>query len=263
MGIACDTVAAFATNPGAVVTAATVTPGGDSLTVRAFNPASSARLESISRMGAAAGKVGVRSPLLHDPVTGIRAARPAGLSAYALPRDFEQALQSNDALIVEMTGGAAETDACALTVYYDDLRGAAADLRMPGDIQGQTKYIKSIPVSAASSGAATKWNDLALNSAEDLLHAGKSYAVLGFLTDAAMMAIGIKGACTGNLRVTGPGLTSGEDTYEYFVRESERTGRPHIPVFNANDKAATFVSFIDAAGGVTPNITLLVAELMS
>lgn len=262
MGMAIDTVGFQATNPGAGGAAATVL-GGDSFTVRNGAAGSRVILEEILRQGATAGFVRVRSPLLHDNVRGIMFTTPDTPSRFLFPPDAGQPLQPLDNLIVEISGGGAEVDGGVMVNYYENLPGAAARLHLPGDILPNIKFIKPVQVACAVPGTAFTWTDTVMTTTENLLHATSDYAVLGYITDTACCAVGIKGQDTGNLRVCGWGSTDPSDTSDFFIRKSEREGRPWIPVINAANRFSTFASILTSAVAGTINVQLILAELNS
>lgn len=263
MGLAFDTLLVAATNPGAGGIVGNTAASGDPLSIRNFNQPDTAYLENIIRMGTAAGFVQVQSPLLHDNVFGIRITPAESPSLYSLPAELTQGLQAQDTLTVTISGGAAETDIALLSVYYTNLPGVAARLHSRGDIAGNIKYIKPIRVAVTSSATVGAWVDTVLTTTENLLHANKDYAVLGYMSNAALGAIGIKGIDTGNLRACGPGSTSEFVTTDYFALMSDRTGRPHIPVFNAANVNGTFASVCAATASVAATVELICAELVN
>lgn len=263
MGKAIDTILVSAVNPGAGGAVGVVTPSGDPLQVRNFPPGSHAWLENIIRMGTAAGFVGVTSPLLHDPVRGIRITPAESPSVYSLPGEACELLQPQDTLTVTISGGAAETDVAALSLYYDNVPGADARLASWGDISGNIKHVKPLSVAVTSSATIGAWTDTALTTTENLLHANTDYAVLGYMSNTALAVIGIKGVDTGNLRACGPGSTSEFPTTGYFIDMGRDTGRPHIPVFNAANAAATFASVAASTASVAATVEFLLAELAS
>lgn len=261
MGMAIDTILASAVNPGAGPTAATTAPSGDSLVVRNSNPARKAYLENVIRMGGTAGFIGVRSPMLHDNVRGIRITPAESPSIYSLPDEVDQVLQPQDALIVELSGGAAETDLGLLQVYYEDLPGIAARLHRWSDIQNNAKSVKPITVAVTSSATVGAWTDTVITTTENLLHANTDYAVVGYVSNTALGAIGIKGAETGNLRICGPGSTSEFATTDYFALMDARNGRPWVPVFNSANAGGVFVSVCAATASVAATVELICIEL--
>lgn len=260
---AIDTILVSATNPGAGGIVGSTTNSGDTLSVRNFNPPDTAYLENIIRMGTTAGFVQVQSPLLHDNVQGIRITPSESPSVFSLPAEMTQTLQAQDTFQVTIAGGAAEADIAVLSLYYTNLPGAAARLHSQGDIAGNIKYIKPLRVAVTSSATVGTWTDTVITTTENLLHANKDYAVLGYMDNAAYGAIGIKGIDTGNLRVAGPGSTQELVTTDFFVNMSNETGRPHIPVFNAANANGTFVSICAATASVAGVVELILAELVT
>lgn len=261
MGFAIDTVLVSAVNPGAGPTAGVTAPSGDSLSVRNYAPGSSAWLANIIRMGATAGFIQVRSPLLHDNVQGIRVTPTESPSVFSLPAEVGQGLQAQDTLIVELSGGAAETDIALLTIYYQNLPGASARLHSAGDIIGNIDNIKPVRVAVTSSATVGAWVDTILTTSENLLHANTDYALLGYMSNAGYGAIGIKGIETANLRIAGPGSTSEFATTDYYLLMSQRTGNPWIPVVNAANVNGLFASVCAATASVAGVIELIFAEL--
>lgn len=260
MGVAVDTIVGSATNPGATVTAVTFATG-DSGAVRNSTEVAPTLLEGIWRNGAAAGVVRVRSPLLHDFAQALRFRGLAANADRLTAHDFAQVVRPQDTLTVEVTGGAAEVDSAALQIWYGDLPGASAILKMPGDIMGSIEQYIGQEVATTSGAAAGGWGDTAVNATFDNFKANRWYAVIGYETDAKVTAIALKGPDTSNLRVGGPGSTTRQETRDYFARLSEKTGRPHIPVFNSANKSGTFVSTNDVGAATTANVTLICALL--
>jgi hypothetical protein len=260
MGMAIDCVGFSATNPGSTGAAATVL-SGDSFTVRNAAAGSRVILEEMIRQGAAAGFVRVRSPLLHDNVRGIMLTTTDTPSRMLFPPDIGQSLIPLDNLIVEISGGAAEVDGGFLEIYYENALGLAARLHSPGDIIGNVKYIKPLEVDVPVGGTAFVWTDLVITTTENLVHATSDYAVLGFITDTACAAVGIKGQDTGNLRVCGWGSTDPSDTSDYFIKKSQRENRPWIPVINAANRFSTFATILTSAVAGTIKVQFILAEL--
>jgi hypothetical protein len=259
VGLAIDTFAGSALNPGAAG-AAVVIAQGDTNVVRNFNQAAGAQLMKIIRGGATAGFVRVRSPLLHDPVQGIRFFTSQTPSMFLFPQETGQTLRASDTLTVEVSGGAAETDVVGVQVYYKDLPGSAARLHSWGEISGNIKNIKPVVVAVAT-GAVGTWADTLITATENLLHANTDYAVLGYVVDVATAIVGFKGTDTGNFRICGPGSTDASDTADFFIQRSLREGLPYIPVFNAANAGATFVSTFHNGGTQNVNVSLVLAEL--
>jgi hypothetical protein len=257
---AIDTISTVIANPGASYTA-TVAASGDSLTVRNFPTTSPAYLEHMFRRGATKGSARVRSPRLHDNVTGINFATSETIDTLVIPNQLNQPLYPSDTLIAEMTGGGAETDGVALLIYYSQVQGITARLNTWADISGLVKSVKLFQTAVTNSATIGSWTDTLVTTTENQLHADSDYAVLGFKTDTVQTAVGIKGQETGNLRICGPGTTTGLDTSNWFVRWSAESNIAAIPVFNANNRFSVYVSTCDVAASTTPIITLICAEL--
>lgn len=262
MGLAIDTIGSNANNPGATFTATAITNSGDSLTVRNFPPANVAFIHQVTRRHNTSGAVRVISPLVHDNVTGLTWYTSETPSIHAMPSMAEQRVQPADTLTIQVTGDTTH-QACVYTgIWYENLTGASANLYQWGDISGAIKNIKPMTVAVTNSGTVCTWTDTVITTTESQLHASSYYAVLGYLTDTALGAVGVKGAFTANLRVTGPGTTNVEDTSYFFVDKANYHGRPFIPVFNGQDRGAVYCSTSDNAASTTANITLVLAELM-
>lgn len=262
MGLAIDTIASNVANPGATFTATTVTNSGDSLTIRNFPSTNHAFIHSLIRRHNTSGAMRVISPLMHDNVTGLTYYTSETPSIHELPPMTEQAVQPGDLLTVQVTGDTTHQAVVYTGVYYENLTGGQANLFQWGDIQGSVKNIKPMTVAVTCSGTVATWVDTVITTTENQLHASSYYAVLGVSTDAALGAVGVKGAFTANLRVCAPGATTPEDTSFYFVNKSQYHNRPFIPVFNGQDRGAVYVTVSDNAASTTANVTLVLAELM-
>lgn len=263
MGVAIDTVLAFSTQGAAsAFPTALAAADGDSLQVRSFNDPAYAKLESIIYDAGGTEKFRVKSPMMHDDVTGVTLEPASGELLHLLPREVGIDLISGDTLTVQGGIAAAGTITAGLVVYYSNVRGAAARLFNWADIRGNIKAIKTVEVdlNAVAVGA---WTDTLITTTEDQLHAHSDYAVLGYETSELVDIVGVKGQATGNLRVCGPGATSSLDLSEYFIAMSEHQGTPHIPVINADDKGGTYVSAAHKAalGGGAAHVYLVLAEL--
>lgn len=261
MGAGFEVVSGRATNPGASFTALTANTG-DSFTVRNASLQSGVFLENIWAFGAAAITGRLRSPRLHDNVQGVRVKAPAADSRPRLPFKFSNRLVPQDALIAEMTGGAAETDLMSWLVYYVDIPGIAARLYSWDELL--PRVVEFVTVETSHSTGATVGDyggGVALNATFDLLKANTDYALIGYLVDTACGTVGWRGPDTGNLRVGGPGINNATETREWFVWNSERDGRPYIPVINSANKAGTTVDLTHNAAGTTIIVESIFAEL--
>ena len=262
---AIDTVAFFSTQGAAAAfpTALGAAPG-DSLSIRNFPAGQYAQLEALLYSAGGGERVRITSPNLHDNQTGIT-FEPAEVPAqFLVAAPFAVGLQANDMLTVQGGIAAAGTIAGALQIYYSQLPGISARLHSWGDISGNIRYIKSVEVDLAAI-AVGAWTDTLITVTENQLHANKDYAVLGYQCSAAIDVVGVKGSATGNLRVCGPGASSTLDITEYFVYMSEENNVPYIPVFNADDRGAFYVSAFNhaAVANGADHVYLILAELIT
>lgn len=266
MGRAVDTVLATSTQAGAGVfpIALTAVPP-DSLIVRGVKGETKARIMAFIVQASAAGqKFRVTSPLLHDNVTGLTWIAPDNPGLFLVPSETSIEVNELDTLGISGSTAAAFTITTGTVIDYDDLRGTAADLYRWEDLKDDIKFIKAVEVSnlAIAVGA---WTDTVITNTENQLHADKSYAVLGYVPAAAVALVGIKGVATGNLRMCGPGGPQSLDLSDYFIQMSVKHQRSYIPVFQANDRAAFFVSQANGAAvaAAGAEVSLIVAELKS
>lgn len=263
-GRAVDTVLAFSTQGAlSAFPTALAAASGDSLTVRGAVGESKAHLMAFITQSDAAGmKFRITSPLLHDPNTGLTWVTPENPGQFLVPEYASVELEQQDTLTVQGQCGAATTITAGLVISYDDIRGSNADLFRWGDISGDIKKIKvvEIDLNAIAVGA---WTDTPITTTEDQLHANSSYAVLGYSVSQSVALVGIKGICTGNLRMCGPGFTGTIELSSYFIAMSELHRTPYIPVFQANDRKAVNISAANgtAIGGGAAKVSLVVAEL--
>jgi hypothetical protein len=258
-----EVVGGFATNPGATTTALTASTG-DSFTVRSFDATQAAYLLGAWGQEGSAGFLQIRSPRMHDNVRGIRLPIQATTTRDELGYASREMLYPQDALTVECQGGAAETDAFGLMMYYDNVPGLAARLVTWAQVQPRMAHILTVNLTMTAPSAVGQWGagkTLDDSTGGDLLKANTDYAVLGYLTDTACTSVGIKGPDTGNVRVGGPGSLDVLETREWFVDLSNGANLPCIPIINSANKSATNVAQQNNAASGTPIIALQLAEL--
>lgn len=245
-------------NPGAGPTA--LAPNtGDSFQIRSTPDTSPPWLWGMWGSSATAGFLQVRSPRMHDVTRGLRFRLPAGTQRNLLPDDVMTQMYSQDTLIVEMGGGAAETDTAALLFFYPDLGGAAARLATWAQIQPLLAELVTVEVVVPAPAIAGDWSAGALlNSTSNLLKANMDYALIGYQTDTACLCVGVRGADTSNFRVGGPGPTETLETRDWFRSMSDATGVGAIPIINQANAGNTNVSVVQntAAGNITVSLLL-------
>lgn len=259
MGAALVTDVGVATiGAGPVITAA-VAGVGSTFTVRNFALTGTAKLLDCWFQAPHAGMIRVRSPKFADNVQGIRVNDSGVIGGGLLIPACGQPLVAQDTLIVELNGTAADVNLAALQTYYDDLSGAAPKLKMPGDIFGSYEYLDTWTVACTSSATAGTINSTAITTTYDVSQANAWYAVLGYMTDVPVGAVGVTGADLSNLNVMGPGFSAPKITNSYFVDLSNEIGKPCIPCFNTANKGNTSIVLANNAASLAVNVTLVVA----
>lgn len=240
-----------------------VTPGsGDSVAVRSFPFESGAWLEGLWARSVAAQVVRVRSPRFHDNVQGIRFRTEAATTRNFLTDETKQRLFPQDELVIETASGGADTTTAAWINYYNDLPGVDARLAMWEQISQQIENILTVEVDVAAAATTGDWSaGTVLTNFTDLLKRNVDYAILGYVSEEDVAAIGIRGSDTGNLRVGGPGTSEIIETRNWFVSLSRAMQTPHIPIINAANKDNTLVFQASNAAGAQNDVQLLLAEL--
>ena len=263
MGLAIDTVAYDVHNAATTAIGLTTAtqPSGDPAQIRSFKDGAYAYLENVYLQGTAPRRVRLISPRLHDNVTGINFQANESPAEFLLPTEAMVPLYSVDTLTVQMDAAASSDTVSALLNYYTDAPGLSADLRPWSQIKPRVLSVKPVEVDVTGSATIGAWADTVITTTENQLKANYEYAVLGFEASAAFCAVGIKGPATSNLRVCVPGAAPTLRLTDYFVELERLTGRPHIPVFQANDRGATFVSVLANTASPAGNVYMICAWL--
>lgn len=264
MGVAVDTVALDVHNAATTALGLTnaTTASGDSLTVRNFKDSAAAYLQNVYLQGASAPRrFRLLSARLHDNVTGISFDALESPTEFLIPPELDQPLYAADTLVAQMDAAASSDTVAALLNYYTDLPGISADLRTWAQIKSRIIDIKPVEVDVTSSATIGAWSDTLITTTENQLKADYEYAVLGVEGTAAFCAVGVKGSATGNLRVCAPGASPTLRLTDYFVYMSQENGTPFIPVFNANDRTAFYVSVLANTASAADNVFLILARL--
>ena len=261
MGLAMEVIHGRATNPSTTITACTAGTG-DSFAVRNFGDSGQAMLVAQWALGATAGIVRVRSPRIHDNVQGLRYRTVAANSQPLFPLGQNQKLYAQDTLVVELSGGASETDVQAYMNYYTDLPGSAARFIDTDTLKRRARNMVTVETNHTTGSTAGDYGGtLALNANFDLLKANTDYAIVGYLTDVNVCSVGYRGPDTGNLRVGGPGTTDRYVTFRWFEELYDQLGMPCIPVINSANKAGTNIDLVHTSTSTTVNLTTILAEL--
>lgn len=263
MGTVIDTVLADVHNAAtsAVGLTAATAATGDSFGVRSFASTDWARLEALFLQGSGTRQARIQSPRMHDNVTGITLQSAEAPTEFPLPQEVGEPLYSADVLSVSMDAAASSDTVMALLVYYKNIQGSGADVRMWADIASRIEHIKIAQVACITSATIGAWSDTVITTTENQYKADHAYAVLGFLSNVALCCMGLKGPATGNYRICAPGQTSTLEISRYFVEMSNFHQTPHIPVFKANDRASTYVSTAANTASVAANVYMVLADL--
>lgn len=264
MGVAARVIIGSLAKPAEALPIEELTAGtGDTFTVPNFEFSAPAYLDDLwAQFAEKLGLVRIRSSRLHDDAQGIRLQVPAN-NQLLLPEGADQLLYPGDTLTAEAQAQVKEKAVvAALLQYFTDLPGVAARLAHWSEIEPRIKNILGQQITEVTTGVHDWGAGKALNASFDTLKSGTDYALLGYTSSIEAAALRVVGPDTGNLGIGGPVPLDARATREWFIRLSERTGRPYIPIIASNNKAATLVSAA-APTEVKPNVTLILAELGS
>lgn len=258
---ALNVVSGRVTNPGATLTALTAN-AGDAFTVKSFPFGSKAYILSAWGQEATPGVLRIRSARLHDASQAIRLRVATTTANPLLSFAAEQPLQPQDALTVELSGGAAETDLGAFLVYYDDLPGIAARLISQQEYLQRVVNIFGAEVAITTGGTAAQYGGaVALNATFDTFKRNVDYAWLGIITDVSIGVVGITGPDTGQTRIGMPGISDPYKTRDFWVETDQNNPFACIPVINAANVAATSIDVAATQTATAVNVTVILAEL--
>lgn len=266
MGLAMETVDFALAAAAAAGFQAFAAPGVQSSSIRATNGTTQAHLIDVGGFLTTQGNITIRSNRLHDATQGILLDTRGAEADVTWPLGLEQTLYSQDQLTVGANFTAAPAanaiQHATLQVFYDDLPGAAAQLRHWAEVQANILEVVGITVTAQAAASPASWGaGVAINSTFDLLKANQPYAILGFVTGAAVSAVALQGPDTGNLLCGGPNSAAADDTRFYFRRLNDVTGLPTIPVINSANKAGTNVFITSSVAATATQVTFVAARL--
>lgn len=234
---------------------------GDTFNVPNFT-AGNAYLEQVWAEGASTDFVQIHSAKMHDNNVGIRLLTPGNTLDELLPYGIDQYLFSGDTPTVQIDETAAATGAIAALYSFDDLPGANPRLASWAEVQPRIIDISGVQVNLGAVGAIGAYSaGVAINATFDNFEAGSDYALLGYLTSASVLAIAVAGQDTGNLKMGGSGVADPKVTRDWFVKLSEKSGRPSIPIIAANNKGGTLVFQTDNSAHAAQNVTLIMGQL--
>ena len=239
-------------------------PGsGDSFTLRAPVSGSDIYLVDVLLDIANASNFELRSPRMHDNVSGLRFDIFTPTVCFSALRGIKQPMfgQDNLQFIGGIGGGAATYDLMAASIYYESLIGSPGNFYHWDNIMNSIKNLLTIKIVPVGSFTGDWDAGVALNSTNDLLKANTNYAILGALCVGTAGIVGFQGQFTGNVRLGVPIYSSSVSfNSSYLVDLSRNSGLATIPVFSSADKAGVFV-YTASQSGITNSIDILCAEL--
>lgn len=260
---ALDIVTAQGTAIGATI-AALAASTGDSLAVKNSPIEKEIKLLSFWSDVQVAGTGRIRSARMHDNVQGVRFDTIIGDLRPYMPWGASQRLYSNDVLNVELAGSAVAGDIeyIVMLLYYADLQGINLQSIGLDEFSRRAGHLTFVENTIATGTGGGYTGGEAINVEFDQFHAGRKYALIGYLCDTETPAICWRGPDTGNLRVGGPGEeTERELTADWFLRLSRAFNLPLIPVISAENKAATLIDAVQDENGADPTVTSIFVEL--
>jgi hypothetical protein len=207
---------------------------------------------------------------VHDQQHGYRFEIPAlapggagNVAAHTIFRPpFKIAAFSGDTVTLQVTGTAADAVVVSYIAEYDDLPGVRATFATWEQVQNYkttTIGLNNLPVASGTKGAygATR----ALNADDSRLSADKYYAILGCSVQTQVTTIALTSTTWGGQRIGIPVGALDLDNNMWFVTESIASGKPLIPIINANDAANVLVSVADSAASTSPKVDWTMYEL--
>jgi hypothetical protein len=272
MGTILDSVLTFKDNiTGGGARDTLAAASGDSLAVRWFEEGTRVTLldwwggNNVSKMD-----VFLRSPLMHDNISGLRAAHmfnptqsgADGNPNLYLPPGWKQPLIPTDTLISECLGTAADDVTVCHSILYETPSMKGGNFISAEQVVQRSRNLVGIRISPPPAAATSTWGTSeAINSDDDRLKANTDYALLGLTTDLPFTALKLFGPDTGNFGIPIPGYRDENISSGWFLDLSKRFNMPLVPVINSNNKGVTFTAAADVGGGTAPLISLLFAEL--
>lgn len=254
-------IGGFNTAAGAGTTTVVASPG-DSFAVAAGTGEGPIMLEQLWVTGATADFLKIFSPRMHDVGQGIRLMVGATKGRPLLPWGLDQPLYPADTPTVQLDATGAGTGAILALYEYMDLPGANQRLANWSDVQPRIEQVMGNEVDVTSSATIGTWGtSVGMNGTFDNFKAGRDYAILGYTVNAAVGGIRFTGPDTSNYAIGGPGDPDPVFTRDMFRRASIETGRPFIPIMQANNKATTLVQAMDIAASTAVKVTFTLALL--
>lgn len=263
MGKAVEILSGSASAPGATLTALTMA-AGDSLTIRNFVNGNARLITAWPTGQTTLGAFQIRSPRMHDNVRGIQFPNPVTPINVPLFSPALQTVVAQDQLIVSISGsaGAGDLMLASLLIQYDDLPGIEGNFISPDELKSKMVDLITIDNTITTTTGPNYTGAVAINATNDLMKANTPYALLGYALTVGCGCVTWRGSDTGNLRVGGPGrIAFLQETRDWFVKLSQLSSLPLIPVFNSANKANTFVEAQQDENAAATVVTSFFAQL--
>jgi hypothetical protein len=209
---------------------------------------------------------------VHDQQRGLRVQIPSltpggagNVAAHTLFKPpFKLDVFSGDNGTLTVTSTAADALLVSWLTEYDDLPGTRAMFASWDQVQALKATViglNQLPVASATKGAygATR----ALNADDTRLSADKYYAILGVTVQTQVTTIALQSTTWGGQTIGIPSGALDLDNNMWFVTESIASGKPLIPIINANDAGNVLVKVADAAASTSPKLDWHMYELKS
>jgi hypothetical protein len=172
-------------------------------------------------------------------------------------------LFKSDTLAITATSTASDLLVASWITEYDDLPGASAAFISPSVAESMHKSRLGIRVAAianASTGG-LYGTARAFNADDDRLHANTWYAIEGVTMETPVVTISLIGPDWGGQRIGCPAGSINIESSSWFLDQSNKWGKPMIPVFNSNNKGNVLVQTIDTATSTSALIDFQLREL--
>lgn len=209
-------------------------------------------------------EISLTASRFHDQVFGIRGevvdgstTAPVNRPQLLSPAGLDQPIYPSDVLTVQANGIAADNVNVTIVMYYPDIPGIAARLISADAVKGRLRNLVGINTTVTP-GAGDWGATVALNAADNRLHANTDYALIGFTSTTPMAAIAVVGVDTGNLRVGGPLVGDPAHDAYLFYDLARSYNQALVPVINSNNAGATLLQGAHTAAVATPVDVLLV-----
>ena len=209
---------------------------------------------------------------VHDQQHGFRfqlpSLTPGGAATVAAHEIFYPPFKvdvfSGDTATISVSGTAADDVIVSYITEFDDLPGTQATFASWEQVKALKATViglNQLPVASGTPGAYGA--SRALNADDSRLSANRYYAILGCSVATQVTTISLISTVWGGQRIGVPAGASMLDNTMWFVRESIASGKPLIPVINANDAGNVLVQVADGEASTSPHVDWLMYELRS